>query len=61
MRIGFDAKRIFNNQTGLGNYARTLLDNLKEYYPDNDYLLFTPRIAENTIKYAQQFKTITPS
>lgn len=27
MKIGFDAKRLFNNYTGLGNYARTLVKN----------------------------------
>ena len=27
MKIGFDAKRLFNNYTGLGNYSRTLVKN----------------------------------
>lgn len=61
MRIGFDAKRIFNNQTGLGNYGRTLVDNLLAYYPEEDYLLFTPQLSESGTKYAHQFKTITPT
>lgn len=42
MRIGFDAKRIFQNATGLGNYSRTVVKNLTECYPDNQYFLFTP-------------------
>lgn len=42
-RIGFDAKRLFNNFTGLGNYSRTLLQNLAAYYPENAYFLYTPR------------------
>ena len=42
MRIGFDAKRIFFNQSGLGNYGRNILSALIEYYPQNEYLLFTP-------------------
>ena len=42
MRIGFDAKRIFQNATGLGNYSRTIVKNLTECYPDNQYYLFTP-------------------
>lgn len=46
-RIGFDAKRLFNNFTGLGNYSRTLLRNLATYYPEEDYHLFTPSIKRN--------------
>ncbi len=44
MVIAFDAKRIFNNFTGLGNYSRTLVKNLSELYPDNQYHLYTPKI-----------------
>lgn len=47
MRIGYDAKRLFNNFTGLGNYSRTLLRNLAEYGPDHGYFLYTPRIQRN--------------
>lgn len=46
-RIGYDAKRLFNNFTGLGNYSRTLLRNLATYYPDNEYFLYTPRVFKN--------------
>ncbi|MCB0636250.1 MAG: glycosyltransferase family 4 protein, partial [Lewinella sp.] len=46
-RIGFDAKRLFNNFTGLGNYSRTLLKNLADYYPDNAYFLYTPKVQRN--------------
>lgn len=46
-RIGYDAKRLFNNFTGLGNYSRTLLKNLAAHYPGNEYYLFTPRISQN--------------
>ena len=47
MKIGFDAKRAVNNKTGLGNYSRLVIDVLSEYYPENDYLLYTPKIKEN--------------
>lgn len=43
MRIGFDAKRIFQNATGLGNYSRSVVKNLAEKYPENEYVLFTPQ------------------
>lgn len=46
MHIGFDAKRLFNNTTGLGNYSRTLLYNLQEYYPQHQYSLYTPGIGQ---------------
>jgi glycosyltransferase involved in cell wall biosynthesis len=46
MIIGVDAKRIFKNTTGLGNYSRTLLDALAKNYPTNQYHLFTPAISE---------------
>lgn len=47
MHIGFDAKRAYLNNSGLGNYARTLIKSLNEYYPENTYSLFTPRLSEN--------------
>ena len=61
MRIAFDAKRIFNNQTGLGNYSRTLVDNLRQFYPAEDYLLCTPNLPNQANKYTTQFKTLTPT
>ena len=48
MKIGFDAKRLFLNKTGLGNYARTLVRNLQELYPEHHYYLYTPRVVRNS-------------
>lgn len=42
MKIAFDAKRYFNNGTGLGFYSRTLVNNLRRFYPENEYWLYTP-------------------
>ncbi len=42
MRVGFDAKRLFLNNTGLGNYARTLVKNLHAMAPEMEFVLFTP-------------------
>lgn len=42
MKIGFDAKRAFHNRTGLGNYSRTLIHNLKTLHPEEEYVYFTP-------------------
>lgn len=47
LRIGYDAKRLFNNFTGLGNYSRTLLKNLATYYPENAYFLYSPKVKKN--------------
>ncbi|MBP9932393.1 MAG: glycosyltransferase family 4 protein [Chitinophagaceae bacterium] len=43
MRIGFDAKRIYHNSSGLGNYGRNLLNGLLQYYPDFQYHLYNPK------------------
>lgn len=43
MKIGFDAKRAFNNRRGLGNYSRSVIRILGTLYPENLYLLYTPR------------------
>jgi glycosyltransferase involved in cell wall biosynthesis len=44
MKIGFDAKRAFHNQTGLGNYSRTLISGFFNQFPENEYVLFnTPK------------------
>ena len=47
LRLGYDAKRLFNNFTGLGNYSRTLLRNLAEFYPEHAYYLFTPKLNQS--------------
>ena len=47
MKIGFDAKRAFYNQTGLGNYSRDAIRILSKYHPDNDYFLYTPKLLQN--------------
>lgn len=43
MKIGFDAKRFFFNPTGLGNYSRTLVYALSEYFPEHEYFLYSPK------------------
>ena len=43
MRLGFDAKRVFHNATGLGNYSRDVLRILQARHPEHEYLAYTPR------------------
>ena len=47
MKIGFDAKRAFSNNTGLGNYSRDTIRLLSENYPDKLFFLFTPKEKKN--------------
>lgn len=42
MRIGFDAKKIITNLTGIGNYSRGTVNALAKHHSENQYLLFTP-------------------
>lgn len=46
MRIGYDAKRAYNNYSGLGNYSRYIISNMCRFYPENECLLYTPTIAD---------------
>ena len=48
MRIGFDAKRAFYNNTGLGNYSRDSVRILSKYYSENSYFLYTPKEKESS-------------
>ena len=49
MKIGFDAKRLYNNFTGLGNHSRTTIDILTAEFPDNEYYLYTPKVRLNEV------------
>lgn len=42
MKIGFDAKRAFNNAAGLGNFSRNTISALSRQYPEDIYFLFHP-------------------
>ena len=46
MKIGYDAKRVFQNFTGLGNYSRTLIETLTAHFPENEYHLFTTKLND---------------
>ncbi|MCB9062271.1 MAG: glycosyltransferase family 4 protein [Halobacteriovoraceae bacterium] len=51
MRIGFDAKRAFHNNTGLGNYSRNLFVGLQKYFPQHEYLYFSPPLKNNELLF----------
>lgn len=50
MKIGFDAKRYFTNQRGLGTYSRETIRILTTLAPENEYHLITP-IADQRDSY----------
>ncbi len=61
MRIAFDAKRALNNPTGLGNHARILLNALMRDFPENEYLLFSPKAKEEFLEQLSgDFKLFFP-
>ncbi len=47
MKIGFDGKRAANNLTGLGNYSRSLILQLANYFPNNEYLVYTSKVKDH--------------
>ena len=60
MKLGYDGKRAVFNMTGLGNYSRTLLRSLCQYYPDNHYFLYTPAYEHNRrLDFLQQSTSIS--
>lgn len=44
MKIGYDGKRAANNLTGLGNYSRSLIEHLANQFPQNQYLVYSPKV-----------------
>jgi glycosyltransferase involved in cell wall biosynthesis len=65
VKIGFDAKRLYNNFTGIGNYSRFVVNALDKFYPDNQYVLFTPKVKHNedTLPFikSKHLETVLPS
>ncbi len=46
MKIAYDAKRFFQNASGLGNYSRDLVRIMSQFAPENEYLLFNKKKTE---------------
>ncbi len=60
LRIGYDAKRAFHNQSGLGNYSRTLLQNVSEEHPDWSFHLFGTELNSSAPWLRQNFHLHSP-
>lgn len=46
MNLGFDAKRLFLNHSGLGNYSRWLVNGLQNNFPEHHYHLYTTGLSD---------------
>jgi glycosyltransferase involved in cell wall biosynthesis len=64
LHIGFDAKRVFQNTTGLGNYSRGLISGLQTQFPKQQYTLFAPKIVLNATTApfaAAPYRVVSPT
>jgi glycosyltransferase involved in cell wall biosynthesis len=59
MKIGFDAKRAFYNNSGLGNYSRNVINMLAENYPNEEYFLYSPSVPEDLPDFATNKTVVT--
>ncbi len=53
-RIGYDAKRYYHNNTGLGNYSRTLVQDVQRISPDIDTVLYDSKTFERTFRLGRK-------
>lgn len=60
MNIGFDAKRALFNRSGLGNYSRSTLRLLSQYYPGNNYFMFTAKVNYEIFQPPANLHLVTP-
>lgn len=59
MVIGFDAKRAFQNNTGLGNYSRMLICGLAQEHQDVQAILYSPDMSGYYKTYFTGFANIS--
>jgi glycosyltransferase involved in cell wall biosynthesis len=64
MNVGFEAKRLFSNFTGLGNYSRFLVEALSSNYKDDSFFLYAPSVKKhpevNEIISRENIEVISP-
>lgn len=59
INVAFDAKRFFQNPTGLGNYSRTLVENLIKYQSRLfKIFLFSPGLSKSSLFLAKQHPVV---
>ena len=62
IKIGFDARQLFKDSSGLGNYSRSTVELLTKHHPDNKYYLFSAH-DKNRVGFSvpKGSKIITPN
>ncbi|HZL09968.1 MAG TPA: glycosyltransferase family 1 protein [Prolixibacteraceae bacterium] len=60
MKIGFDAKRAFNNAAGLGNFSRNSITALARQFPDDKYFLFHPGYKKSLFVTPESLTEVKP-
>jgi glycosyltransferase involved in cell wall biosynthesis len=64
MNVGFEAKRLFSNFTGLGNYSRFIVDALSNNYKEDSFFLYTPSVKRHPevdeIIHRKNIKVVSP-
>lgn len=55
MKIGYDAKRIVRNGTGLGSYSRTLINSLAAIDHNDEFLLYAPDQGKDELRNQIEF------
>lgn len=61
LNIAFDAKRAYQNGTGLGHYSRTLITSLATFYAGHEYYLCAPRVTNRyDISAFKNIHNVTP-
>lgn len=61
MRIGFDAKRVFHNRSGLGNYSRDIIRMLVHHYPRHEYFLYNPKKGKIDFDAGHSSRVVFPT
>ena len=59
MVIGYDAKRAFQNNTGLGNYSRMVVCGVASHYRDFQAFLYAPKLAGYYQNYFSSYANIS--
>ncbi len=52
LNIGFDGKRATNNTTGLGNYSRSLIEDLAKTFNMHRYFVYTPKLNKQIAQFS---------
>lgn len=60
MILGYEAKRVFHNRSGLGNYGRNLIRALAEHQPENQYLLYNYKAGPISFAPGPNVREIRP-